>query len=162
MISLQIGTQPQNWWYNFFKDFTPTFVAIVAAVIASVIAYRQWKTARDKLKFDLYEIRFQYYDKIRSFIAGHLRNGEIEFNDFKQFTYDMRGIEFVFDEKMRIYVESICKCSTHMSQYKSEYKSDVHSVSGDQVKAYHDRFKWMSEQFDELDIRVKPFLKLSH
>jgi hypothetical protein len=43
---------------QYIQALGPTFVAVVAAGIAGYIAWRQWRTAHDKLTFDLYEKRF--------------------------------------------------------------------------------------------------------
>jgi hypothetical protein len=44
-------------WYAIGRDFGPAFIALIAVIIASMIQYRQWKTAQDKLKLDLFEKR---------------------------------------------------------------------------------------------------------
>jgi hypothetical protein len=45
-------------WMEYVQALAPTVVAIIAALIASYIAWRQWRTAHDKLSFDLYEKPF--------------------------------------------------------------------------------------------------------
>lgn len=41
---------------------------MVAAAIAAAIAYRQWKTAKQKLKFDLYQDRMKIYEAAMHFV----------------------------------------------------------------------------------------------
>jgi len=48
-------------WVQIVQALGPTFVTIVAALIAGFIAYRQWKTAHDKLRLDLFDKRFAIY-----------------------------------------------------------------------------------------------------
>jgi hypothetical protein len=45
-----------------FKHWGPAIVAVVAACIAGCIALRQWWTARDRLRFDMFERRFAVYE----------------------------------------------------------------------------------------------------
>ena len=40
------------------------------AVIVAIISLGQWLTARDKLRFDLYEKRFKIYQEVLEFIAA--------------------------------------------------------------------------------------------
>ena len=47
----------------------PTFVAIVAAGIAGYIAFRQWRTAHDRLSFDLFEKRYAVYQATQGLIS---------------------------------------------------------------------------------------------
>jgi len=48
-------------WLEYAKALGAPVVAVVAAVIAGVIAYRQWITARNKLKLDLFDRRLKIY-----------------------------------------------------------------------------------------------------
>jgi hypothetical protein len=49
-------------WLEYAKALGPSFVAVVAASIAGTIAYRQWRTAQNKLKLDLFEKRMAIYE----------------------------------------------------------------------------------------------------
>jgi hypothetical protein len=49
-------------WVEYAKALGAPIVALVAALIAGSIAYRQWRTARNKLKLDLFEKRLQVYE----------------------------------------------------------------------------------------------------
>lgn len=49
-------------WVEYVKALGAPVVALVAATIAGSIAYRQWNTARNKLKLDLFEKRLKVYD----------------------------------------------------------------------------------------------------
>jgi hypothetical protein len=46
----------------------PTVVAVIAAFIAGYIAWRQWRTAHDKLSLDLFEKRFAVYEATKNFL----------------------------------------------------------------------------------------------
>ncbi|AVH90212.1 hypothetical protein [Stenotrophomonas maltophilia] len=41
---------------------------ILVAVVVGFIAYRQWRTARSKLQFDLFDRRLKVYDAIKSVV----------------------------------------------------------------------------------------------
>ena len=46
----------------------PTFVAVVVGLIAAYVAYRQWETAKNRLKLDLFEKRYELLNVINSII----------------------------------------------------------------------------------------------
>ena len=48
-------------WVEYVKALGTPVVAIVAASIAGAIAYRQLRTARNKLKLDLFDKRMAVY-----------------------------------------------------------------------------------------------------
>ena len=48
-------------WIEYVKALGTPLVALVAASIASLIAYRQWNTAREKLKLDMFDRRMEIY-----------------------------------------------------------------------------------------------------
>ena len=57
------------YWVQIIQALGPTIVAVVAACIAGLIALRQWKTAHDKIRLDLFDKRFHIYTAF--FSAAH-------------------------------------------------------------------------------------------
>jgi len=51
----------------------PTIIALAASGIAGYIAFRQWLTARNRLKLDLFDKRFAIYQAMRDFLGGIMR-----------------------------------------------------------------------------------------
>ena len=47
------------YWVHVIQAVGPSFVAVIAAVIAGLIAFRQWQTARTRIKLDLFNERFE-------------------------------------------------------------------------------------------------------
>ncbi|MDH4458704.1 MAG: hypothetical protein QE272_08395 [Nevskia sp.] len=48
-------------WVQITEAIAPPIIALVAAAIAGAISYRQWRTAKDKLKLDLFDRRLAMY-----------------------------------------------------------------------------------------------------
>jgi hypothetical protein len=51
------GATPDPHWTVYVSALGTPLIAAVAAIIAGWSAYRQWRTARDSLRFDLFEKR---------------------------------------------------------------------------------------------------------
>jgi hypothetical protein len=68
------------WWEQHVQLLGPTVVAVIAALFALYIGLRQWKTAHDRLAFDLYEKRFAVYEAVKNLIntagGGSVTNWE--------------------------------------------------------------------------------------
>jgi hypothetical protein len=91
-------------WVLYVQALAPTFVAIVAASIAGYIAFRQWRTAHDRLSFDLFERRFAVYQATQRLIStlhGLTPEGMGDFYD------GIRGVEFFFDGDTRNFLMDI-------------------------------------------------------
>ena len=65
----------------YIQALGPIFIAIIAAFIASYIALRQWWTAHDRLRFDLFEKSFAVYEATRTLINGVNLQGQISIED---------------------------------------------------------------------------------
>jgi hypothetical protein len=55
-------------WVEYTKALGAPIVALIAGCIAGGIAYQQWKTARDKLKLDLFDRRMAVYNSATTMI----------------------------------------------------------------------------------------------
>ena len=89
---------------QYVQALAPTFVAIVAAGIAGYIAFRQWRTAHDRLSFDLFEKRYAVYQATQGLISTlHGLTPE----DMGEFYEGIRGAEFLFDGETRKFLMNI-------------------------------------------------------
>jgi hypothetical protein len=84
---------------QYIQALGPTFVAVVAAGIAGYIAWRQWRTAHDKLTFDLYDRRFKVYEATRFFLFTAITQGQVNGDDYRAFLNGLRGAEFLFNKE---------------------------------------------------------------
>jgi|WetSurMetagenome_2_1015567.scaffolds.fasta_scaffold742950_1 hypothetical protein len=72
--------------------------AIATPIIATsvgIIAYQQWKTNKQKLKFDLYDRRLKLYEKSMEFIGKMMIKGNQ--NDVHVFNRDVSESIFLFE-----------------------------------------------------------------
>ncbi|MDM0030460.1 hypothetical protein [Variovorax saccharolyticus] len=69
---------------DFWKAAATVLVALIAAGIAASIQYRQWRTARDKLKLDLFERRIKIYNAMQKVCDVRVAEANWEaINEFK-------------------------------------------------------------------------------
>jgi hypothetical protein len=103
--AMQPSQLPQ--WVLCVQALAPTVVAIVAAFIASVIALRQWRTAHDRLSFDIFQKRFAVYEATKTLINRAAIHGQFTPDDLGEFYNAIRGAEFLFDGETRTLLMSI-------------------------------------------------------
>ena len=53
-------TPEPSWWLPYIQPFATVGLGLAA----SVLAYRQWRTASEKLRLDLYERRYEVLDSV--------------------------------------------------------------------------------------------------
>lgn len=92
---------------EFVGKFGSVFVAIVAAAIAGGIAYRQWKTAHDRLRFDLFEKRYDMYEAVMKTLATVVRSGNAPHDKRLQMFRALKRSDFLFDEGMVNYLNDL-------------------------------------------------------
>jgi hypothetical protein len=94
-------------WERHVQALGPIVVAVIAALIAAYIALRQWWTAHDRLRLDMYERRFAIYDATKTLVNVVTLHGQTTRDDLANFYAGIRGAEFLFDEETRGFLETI-------------------------------------------------------
>lgn len=102
------------WITVFSQQSEPHWSAIltgistpIIALFSLFIAYQQWKTARNKLKFDLYEKRLVIYtvtiNSINKIITSDLNS--VDTTQIKEeYLIGIRGARWLFDDQMYKYL----------------------------------------------------------
>jgi hypothetical protein len=85
----------------------PTVVAIIAGFIAGYIALRQWRTAHDKLRLDMFDRRIAVYDATKALTNMASLHGQVTMEDLGRFYETIRGSEFLFFGETRKFVTNI-------------------------------------------------------
>jgi len=112
--------EPQVHWTAAIAPF----VALVAAGIAGYIGYRSWRTSRDKLKFDMFAMRFKVYEELMVHMESWAVNWQMyksldEFNSIRQ-----RAV-FLFGDRVNNYLNNDLK--EKLLQYSDNY-SKLHGT----------------------------------
>ena len=110
-VSVQLAPAPVPHWTAYATAVATPLVAVMAAVLAGVIAYRNWRTAQNKLKLDLFERRsslFQLFEDMRIDVA---RGAEwdilsMEESRYTAFRHAVRQATWLFDRKVNAWLES--------------------------------------------------------
>ncbi|MGJ7573264.1 hypothetical protein ACSFBX_22255 [Variovorax sp. RB2P76] len=119
-VQMPLQSESQVHW----SAAVAPFVALLAAAIAGYIGFRSWRTSRDKLKFDMFEMRFKVYEELMGLMEGWVLNWQTqksldEFNSIRQRAF------FLFGDRVNTYLNGELK--TIILQY-SENHSKVHAV----------------------------------
>jgi hypothetical protein len=147
-------------WIEYLQALGPTLVAIAVGFVA----YRQWATARDRVKLDLYDRRFAVYERLRTLLAIALQDGTISYEAVLTFAQNTRGLEFLFGYEVEEYLEGIRKNLNMWAYHEGRIRQ------GPQVANYEKQVdesaKLASYVADELTKNARPkfekYLSFSH
>lgn len=77
------------------------------ALFAAMIAYRQWRTAHQRLVFDLFERRMRIFDDAREVLNGVIRAGDAQDHQVVEFSRVAERARFLFGDEVVLYIEDI-------------------------------------------------------
>jgi hypothetical protein len=95
------------WLLQSAQASGPTVVAIVVGLFARYIAYRQWQTAKHRLRLDMFDRRVAVYNATKDLIGTIQIHGQTLPEDLERFYRGIRGAEFLFDGDTRAFVMRI-------------------------------------------------------
>lgn len=148
-----------NWTNYLSALLTPTI-----AVLASVIAYRQWRTAQNKLKLDLFDRRFSVYEASRDLLASIVTSGKAKDEEVFKFLIATREAKWLLNAEVANYLEKdlnykVSNLQTLQAELEGTPVGDERSKN---VKKQAEIKKWLYEQYEVLNEKFTPFLALQH
>jgi hypothetical protein len=147
-------------WTNYLAALlTPT-----VAVLGSFIAYRQWRTAQNKLKFDLFDRRFSVYEASRDLLRSILTSGKAKDEELFKFLSATREAKWLLNNDAATYLEKeLYQKALELQTLQAELEGvPVGNERSANVKKQADIKKWFYAQYEVLDEKLSPFLKLRH
>lgn len=135
----------------------PSTIALAALLITAYFAWKQWSTARDKLRLDLFDKRYAYFVVFREFMISVIQHGDATNDDLQKFWQGMIGAEFVFDKDVAGYIESVRKRAQTL-RYKNRMldsveNGDARAKLADEVStifmSINDDFPLLEEKFSK-------------
>ncbi len=148
-----------HWTSYLSALLTPT-----VAVLGSVITYRQWRTAQNKLKLDLFDRRFSVYDAARNLLAAIMTSGKAKDEEVFKFLFATREAKWLLNIEVATYLEEqlyhkAIDLQTLQAELVSVPVGDERSTN---VERQAEIKKWFAAQYIVLDEKFSPFLKLQH
>ena len=149
----------------------PAWVPILAAlltptiaIVAAYIAWQQWRTNRNKLKLDLFERRYAYYEAASELIRRILTSGKATDQVTSEFIHKIRGAQFIVGEAVATYFyKQLYSNALDLNTLDDELQGlDVGPERSAIVGKRSDIKKWFSDQPEVLDDLFKPLLNLKH
>lgn len=167
VVSLPAQTPPAPHWTAYASAIATPIVAIVAAGIAASIAYRQWRTAQNKLKLDLFEQRYAVFKAASDLLLMMRRVKTVDGYKLAELMSNMQGAEFLFSQDVATYLQGTLVSRALQVLTLKDRKAEL--ANCDQANAVaaidteiKEHMDWFIQQSIELRRRMRPYLQLSH
>jgi hypothetical protein len=146
----------------YIQALGPTFIAIVAASIAGCIAYRQWRTAHDRLSFDIFQKRFAVYDATKRLINSVTIEGQVVPDNIAEFYNRIHGAEFLFSGETQTFLMSISDIAFKARMRRAQLERHLNHPNLDKLIDEEENFlEFLREQDRNLDRHFRRYLDLS-
>lgn len=148
-----------NWTQTFSALLTPTI-----AILGSYIAWRQWKTAQNKLKLDLFNRRLSVFEATEKIIGTVFREGIVTEEDRIDFLRGTKNSKWLFNSDISDYLqEELHGKIVDLQQYTFELKGNCTETERiEKIREQAQTKKWIVAQYKVIDDKFMAFLGLSH
>ena len=137
-------------------ELLTALIPLAITILGSYIAIQQYRTNRMKLKNYLFEKRYAVFESVNNYITAVVKGQYVDLNQRTDFLSGTRGVEFLFDQKMKKYVTEIWERAVDLEAWAEDQKPSTHSKE----KAVHK--KWFAKQLTEINVKFKEYMYLSH
>ena len=147
-----------------FAEISKALLTPVIAVLGAYIAWRQWKTAQNRLKLDLFERRVGVYDAAKAFIASIVQSGKATDESTYKFLRATKEAKWLFNDQIAEYLdETMWEKAVDLQTLASE----LEGIPGGQERSENIRKQreikqWFNSQFKVIDNFFTDFLRISH
>lgn len=136
----------------------------VIAVLGSWIAFQQWRTARDKLRLDLFEKRMAVYRSAKDALGALFTVDRLTAEDELKFLISISEAKWLFGPEIFEYLEKTlwAKFCDHGAFVGGLEGLEPGSHRTELVKGKAELRKWFYEQPKKLDDLFMPYLGFTH
>lgn len=147
-----------------WTEYLQAALAPIVAALGIYIAYRQWRTAQNKLKLDLFERRIAIYEVIQGFISSIITSGKTTSEKEYAFLAGTRGAKWVFGEDIAEYIEkelwhNVCELSCLQSELEG---FGIGEERANNVRRQREIKEWLVVQQKMIDVKLSSYLSLCH
>ena len=137
----------------------------VLATLGAAIAYRQWRTAQNKLKLDLFDKRMLVYQAARDALRHITSHAELGPEQQIKYLSGIQTAKWLFGSEVDTYLSKtlwhkIIDLELHRTMVYDAPTDNPERGKHVQLKA--ETLKWLMDQYSVLDIKFSKYMALGH
>ena len=138
----------------------------LVAVFAVYIGARQWRTAQDKLKLELFDKRLSVYSAATGLLGTVAANGEVSNGDLHDFLVATREAKWLLDTRLAKYLQQEVYDRAvdllYLAGDLNAMRVQPDAQRTENIRRRTELKKMLSAQHEVLDDMFSPFLRLQH
>tara|TARA_R110002110_G_scaffold413231_3_gene640315 strand:- start:3925 stop:4386 length:462 start_codon:yes stop_codon:yes gene_type:complete len=134
------------------------------ALLGLLIAYRQWRTAQNKLKLELFEKRLAIYNAATAFISSVMTSGKATDPQLRDLILGTKEAKWILSSEIAKYLDEQLYAKGVDLQCLSAELEGV-PVSQERSTNVHEQRNiklWLNDQYRILDEKFAKYLSISH
>ena len=145
--------------------YLTALVVPVLALVGAGIAYRQWRTAQNKLKLDLFDRRMLVYQAVLDTLGYVAAHGSISREQQVAYLSGIQTVKWLFGPEIDTYLrrtlwEKIVNLELHWTMV---YQAPAdHPERGAHIQSKADTLKWLMAQYSVLDEMCAKYMVIRH
>lgn len=132
----------------------------IVALLGILIAFLQGLTYRTRLKYELFDRRYEQFIVIKDFLGSIIRNGNVDKDEFYTFLIGTKSFRHIFDKKVDDHFKhKIMLKAVELDCSVSEYQG-LHNGYERQnnIRKQIDLQKRLRQEFENLENLFSPYL----
>ncbi len=165
MFEMKAPIEPEHLplWVEYVRALGAPVVALVAAIIAGGIAYRQWSTARNKLKLDFFDKRIAIYRLAVGVLESGRSSDASNTDSIQKLQDSLYSTRWLFDKEVELYLYELALRSYERSKKRrrpTDYMEE--SDFAEALTEFEQRQAIYYQERRDLDKLLALFLTLEH
>ena len=147
------------------KDWIDLLSALLTPTVAAIgiyIAYQQRLINQNRLKHELFDKRYEVYERIGEFISSILTTGTVRAGSDLEFLRDTKAVTLLFDTDIKQFTSEIYEKAVHLHCLESELEGMVSEERKINIEKQREIKNWYTEQLKTMEIKFIRYLKLEH
>lgn len=137
-----------------------TAIGIAIALGVAAVGYFQWRTAHQRIIFDLFERRFEAYEQIRKAIFDYAPMLQVTNETLKLFITAQTRAKFLFGDEVLTYLEARYKDLVTVHTFRGLTPTPTQDYQ-DQQRELHEADRRLVTLPNELDALLIPYMRMS-
>lgn len=147
------------------KDWIDLLSALLTPTVAAIgiyIAYQQRVLNQNRLKHELFEKRYEVYERIGAFISSILTSGSVKPGSDMEFLRDTKAVTLLFDSNIKSFTSEVYKKAVDLHCFEAELEGLVGEERKANIKKQRMIKDWYMEKLKTMELQFIEYLKLEH
>jgi hypothetical protein len=152
-------------WIDIVIKLTPALITLGLGSIGAWIALNQHRIARDKLRLDLFEKRFNAYRKLQEYFVVLFREGAVTPEALATLWKARAEAVFLFDHEIQMHFDEVLKIGMRLQELRRKlYGPKALPVGQERSRGCDEDselLKWNMDQMEKSPARFARYLRFS-